>query len=119
MKTQILAATFSDLAPGNRNGATARPTRIASRTTASQRRADDEHADEQAADAIAQRLDHLAVLDPGTDQEADSGAIEGGGQRREHDQADDDGEQPVLLDRDLADQEGAAQRGRPRQRDLV
>ena len=35
-----------------------------------------EHADEQPADAIAERLDHLAVLDAGADQKADPGAVE-------------------------------------------
>ena len=39
---------------------------------AGQRRADDEHADEQPADAIAQRFDHLAVFDAGADQQADA-----------------------------------------------
>src|SRR5476649_382042 len=37
MKTQMRAATFSDLAPGKANGATARPIRIASNTKLSQR----------------------------------------------------------------------------------
>src|SRR5471030_908126 len=37
MKTQMRAATFSDLAPGKANGATARPIRIASSRSASQR----------------------------------------------------------------------------------
>src|SRR5471032_1484335 len=37
MKTQMRAATFSDLAPGKANGATARPIRIASSTKLSQR----------------------------------------------------------------------------------
>ena len=39
---------------------------------AGQRRAGHEHADEQPADAIAQRLDHLAVLDAGADQQGRS-----------------------------------------------
>src|SRR4051812_38393307 len=37
MKTQILADTFSDLAPGNRKGASSSPTITSTRASASQR----------------------------------------------------------------------------------
>ena len=40
---------------------------------AGQRRAGHEHADEQPADVIAERLDHLAVLDAGADEQPDAG----------------------------------------------
>ncbi|EEF22324.1 conserved hypothetical protein, partial [Ricinus communis] len=86
---------------------------------ARQRGAGREDAHEQAADAVAQRLDHLAVLDAGADQEADLRAVQGEEHRGEHDDADDDREQPVFLDGRLAQEHGAAQRGRQRQGDLL
>ena len=66
---------------------------------AGQRRAGHEHADEQPADAVAERLDHLAVLHAGADQQADLGAVEDEQHAAEHDEPDHDGDHAVLLDR--------------------
>ena len=41
-----------------------------------QRRAGHEDDQEQAADAVAERLDHLAVFHPGPDQQADLGVLQ-------------------------------------------
>ena len=84
-----------------------------------QRRAGDEDADEEPPDAIAERLDHLAVLDAGADQQADLGAIQHEEHGDEDDQPDGHGEQAVFLDGHVAEQEDAAKRRRQRQRDLV
>ena len=78
-----------------------------------QRRARHEHADEQPVDAIAQRLDHLAVLDARADQEPDPGAVEHDHLREKDDQADDERDDAVFLDRGVAEHERAAEgRGR-------
>jgi hypothetical protein len=77
------------------------------------------HDQEQPADAIAERLDHLAVLDPGAHQQADLGVLENVPHGEEQRQADADGDQPVFLDGSLADDDRALQRFGPRQMDLV
>ena len=76
---------------------------------AGERGAGDEHADEQPADAIAQRLHHFAVLDAGAHQQADARAVQHQVQRREDREAERHRHQPVHLDRRAADDEAAAQ----------
>ena len=84
-----------------------------------ERRAGHEHADEQPVDAVAERLDHFAVLDPGADQQADLGAVEHQHQADEDDEADQRRDDAVFLDRRVAEQERAAEARRRRERDHV
>src|SRR5207249_4314103 len=69
----------------------------------SERRARDEHADEQPADVVTERLDHFAVLDAGADQKADFRAVEHQQHAGEHHEADDHRNDPVALDGDVAE----------------
>ena len=72
--------------------------------------------EEQPPDAIAERFDHLAVFDTGADQQADLGAVQHQLNATKHDKADQHRQQAVFCNRDVANDEGASQRGRQRQR---
>ncbi len=79
---------------------------------AGERRARDEHADEQAADVEAERLHHLAVLDPGAHQQADARAVQHERDRgEEHEPEHHDGD-AIGLDRRPGDDDAAAQHRR-------
>ena len=73
--------------------------------------------DEEAADAVAERLDHLGILDARPDQQADAGAVEQQLHADEDHEADDDRDDAVALHDDVAEHEGAAQGLRQRDRD--
>ena len=67
---------------------------------------------------IAERLDHFTVLDAGADQKTDPGAVENEQHGGEDHEPDDDRDQPVAFDRDVAEDQRAAECRRQRQRDL-
>src|SRR4029077_2266500 len=76
---------------------------------AGERGAGDEHADEHAADAIAQSLHHLAILDAGAHHEPNAGARQHQMHRGSDGEADEEREQAVGLDRGSAKEDAAAQ----------
>ncbi len=92
----------------------ARPHRPAS---GGERRTGHEDGDEQPVDAEAERLDHLPVLDPGADQQPDARAVQHQMQRDENQSAEDEGEDAVDLDGDVADDQRTLQQGRARDAD--
>ena len=66
--------------------------------------------EKQPPDAIAERFHHLAVFHAGADQQPDLGPVQHQLNAGEHDQADQHRQQAVFRDRDVADDERAAQR---------
>ena len=83
-----------------------------------QRRAHHEHTDKQAADAVAQALDHLAILHTGADQQAHLGARERPGQQCKHRQPHQHGHHAVFLDGGIAQQPATAHAAWQRQGNL-
>ena len=78
--------------------------------------ADHEYPQEQPPDAIAERFHHLAVFHAGPDQEADLGAVQNQLNAAKHDQPDQHRQYAVFGNRDVANDQGPAQRCRQRQR---
>ena len=76
---------------------------------AGQGRAHHKHAHKQAADAVPQRLDHLAVLHAGANQQTHLGARQRPGQHAKHQRAHGHGDQAVFFDTGFAQQQRTAQ----------